>query len=131
MVFMIFELRYCDFIIHRNIKYTLLIRQDFYYGLKLSHHHMQRPNQPLLTHNFQSEFCKALEGEESSGTKFTVDRWRRHNPSEGGGITCVMQDGETFEKAGVNITVMSAPLSKQLQASMRARSVRLGGSFAL
>lgn len=80
-------------------------------------------------HYFQSEFCRALEGEESSGTKFTVDRWRRHNPSEGGGITCVIQDGETFEKAGVNITVMSAPLSKQLQASMRARSVGLGCFF--
>lgn len=71
----------------------------------------------------QSEFCKALEAEEENGMKFTVDRWRRHNPSEGGGITCVIQDGETFEKAGVNITVMSAPLSKPLQASMRARLV--------
>ncbi|XP_037784430.1 oxygen-dependent coproporphyrinogen-III oxidase-like [Penaeus monodon] len=79
----------------------------------------------LLIMRIQSEFCRALEGEESSGTKFTVDRWRRHNPSEGGGITCVIQDGETFEKAGVNITVMSAPLSKQLQASMRARGKEL------
>ncbi|XP_071535893.1 oxygen-dependent coproporphyrinogen-III oxidase [Panulirus ornatus] len=75
----------------------------------------------LLIMRIQAEFCRALEQEEGKQAKFTVDRWRRHNPSEGGGITCVLQDAETFEKAGVNITVMSAPLSKQLQASMRAR----------
>ncbi|XP_045620414.1 oxygen-dependent coproporphyrinogen-III oxidase [Procambarus clarkii] len=79
----------------------------------------------LLIMRIQSEFCHALEQEDGKQTKFTVDRWRRHNPSEGGGITCVLQDSETFEKAGVNITVMSAPLSKQLQASMRARGKEL------
>ena len=52
-----------------------------------------------------------------------MDKWKRHNPNEGGGITCVLQDGRTFEKAGVNITVMNASLSKELQASMRARCV--------
>ena len=69
----------------------------------------------------KTEFCRALEKEEISGAKFIVDKWDRHNPQEGGGISCVLQDGETFEKAGVNITVMRAPLSKKLQASMRAR----------
>ena len=70
---------------------------------------------------FQSEFCRALEKEESSGAKFEIDKWTRRNAEEGGGITCVLQDGKTFEKAGVNITVMRAPLSKKLQASMRSR----------
>ncbi|KAK8732132.1 hypothetical protein OTU49_007200 [Cherax quadricarinatus] len=79
----------------------------------------------LLILRIQSEFCRALEQEDGKQAKFTVDRWRRHNPNEGGGITCVLQDTETFEKAGVNITVMSAPLSKQLQASMRARGKEL------
>lgn len=79
----------------------------------------------LLIMKIQKEFCQALEKEEGNGTKFVIDRWSRHNPTEGGGITCVLQDTETFEKAGVNITVMSAPLSKQLQASMRARGKEL------
>ncbi|XP_076062624.1 oxygen-dependent coproporphyrinogen-III oxidase [Oratosquilla oratoria] len=74
----------------------------------------------LLIMKIQNDFCRALENEEN-GAKFLVDRWSRHNPDEGGGITCVLQDGKTFEKAGVNITVMRAPLSKPLQASMRAR----------
>ncbi|KAK3852904.1 hypothetical protein Pcinc_040523 [Petrolisthes cinctipes] len=78
----------------------------------------------LLILRIQTEFCRELEKEEV-GQKFLVDRWQRHNPKEGGGITCVLQDGATFEKAGVNITVMSAPLSKQLQASMRARGKAL------
>ncbi|MCL4140716.1 UNVERIFIED_CONTAM: hypothetical protein GTU68_004369, partial [Idotea baltica] len=68
-----------------------------------------------------ASFCQSLEAQETSGAKFLVDRWSRANPEEGGGITCVLQDGETFEKAGVNITVMRAPLSKKLQESMRAR----------
>lgn len=84
-----------------------------------------RTKMELMIMRIQSEFCRALEGEEGAGCKFTVDKWRRHNPSEGGGVTCVLQDGKTFEKAGVNITVMSAPLSKELQASMRARGKTL------
>ncbi|MPC49897.1 Oxygen-dependent coproporphyrinogen-III oxidase [Portunus trituberculatus] len=63
----------------------------------------------------------APEREEGPGCKFTVDKWRRHNPSEGNGVTCVMQDGKTFEKTEVNITEMSAHVSQELQASIRAR----------
>ena len=40
---------------------------------------------------------------------------------EGGGISCVMEGGEVLERAGVNVTVMTAPLSPKLQESMRAR----------
>ncbi|KAK7020191.1 hypothetical protein SK128_011537 [Halocaridina rubra] len=77
----------------------------------------------LLIMRIQKEFCEALEQED--GGKFLIDRWSRHDPKEGGGISCVLQDSATFEKAGVNITVMTAPLSKQLQASMRARGKEL------
>ncbi|MPC22412.1 Oxygen-dependent coproporphyrinogen-III oxidase [Portunus trituberculatus] len=87
--------------------------------------HDMRTKMELMIMRIQSEFCRALEVEEGEGCKFTVDKWRRHNPSEGGGVTCVLQDGKTFEKAGVNITVMTAPLSKELQASMRARGKKL------
>ncbi|XP_068207099.1 oxygen-dependent coproporphyrinogen-III oxidase [Palaemon carinicauda] len=79
----------------------------------------------LLIMRIQKEFCQALENEDEGNAKFIVDRWSRHDPKEGGGITCVIQDSKTYEKAGVNITVMTAPLSKQLQASMRARGKEL------
>ena len=33
----------------------------------------------------------------------------------------MMEGGEVLERAGVNVTVMRAPLSHKLQESMRAR----------
>jgi coproporphyrinogen III oxidase len=82
---------------------------------------------PLL---LQAEFCRALEQQEALGSvlvpgdeplKFKVDRWQRKEG--GGGITCVMQDGQVFEKAGVNISVVSGTLPPAAVAQMRARSV--------
>ncbi|KAJ8945705.1 hypothetical protein NQ318_012424 [Aromia moschata] len=58
----------------------------------------------LFIMKIQSDFCKALEKEEGS-TKFIIDRWERKEG--GGGVTCVLQEGKVFEKAGVNISVVS------------------------
>ncbi|XP_050092841.1 oxygen-dependent coproporphyrinogen-III oxidase, mitochondrial isoform X3 [Anopheles aquasalis] len=51
-----------------------------------------------LVMKIQHDFCRALEAEESFGKQFVVDRWERKEG--GGGITCVLQDGDIFEKAG-------------------------------
>jgi len=56
----------------------------------------------LMIMKIQADLCRALEGEENFGKKFLVDRWERKEG--GGGVTCVIQDGDTFEKAGVNIS---------------------------
>ena len=40
-------------------------------------------------------------------------------PEGGGGITCVIQDGMVFEKAGVNISVVHGKLSKAAATQMR------------
>lgn len=53
-----------------------------------------------------------------------MDRWvrsKKEGKLGGGGITCVMQDGVVFEKAGVNISVVNGELSPQAAAQMRAR----------
>lgn len=39
----------------------------------------------------------------------------------GGGITCVMEDGDVFEKAGVNISVVHGVLPPGAVQQMRAR----------
>lgn len=39
----------------------------------------------------------------------------------GGGITCVMEDGDVFEKAGVNISVVHGVLPSGAVQQMRAR----------
>jgi coproporphyrinogen III oxidase len=39
----------------------------------------------------------------------------------GGGVTCVMQDGTVFEKAGVNVSVVRGHLPAAAAQQMRAR----------
>lgn len=73
----------------------------------------------LMIMKVQADFCRALESEENSETKFIVDRWERKEG--GGGITCVMQDGQVMEKAGVNISVVSGTLPSGAVAQMRSR----------
>ncbi|XP_049872754.1 oxygen-dependent coproporphyrinogen-III oxidase isoform X2 [Pectinophora gossypiella] len=77
----------------------------------------------LLIMRIQSEFCKALESEEDKEAKFKVDRWTRK--SGGGGITCVLQDGRVFEKAGVNISVVHGKLPPAAVQQMRSRGKNL------
>ncbi|XP_030035551.2 oxygen-dependent coproporphyrinogen-III oxidase isoform X2 [Manduca sexta] len=77
----------------------------------------------LLILRIQAEFCKALEKEEDQEAKFKVDRWQRKEG--GGGITCVLQDGRVFEKAGVNISVVSGTLPPAAVQQMRSRGKKL------
>lgn len=40
---------------------------------------------------------------------------------EGGGISCVMENGAVFEKAGVNISAITSTLSAEAVKQMRER----------
>ncbi|XP_034829140.1 oxygen-dependent coproporphyrinogen-III oxidase isoform X2 [Maniola hyperantus] len=73
----------------------------------------------MLIMRIQAEFCRALEKEEDAESKFKVDRWIRKEG--GGGITCVLQDGRVFEKAGVNISVVSGKLPPAAVQQMKSR----------
>lgn len=66
----------------------------------------------------QKEICDALE-EQEVDVKFKVDRWERK--TGGGGITCILEDGEVFERAGVNISVVHGTLPAKTAQQMRAR----------
>ncbi|XP_058821702.1 oxygen-dependent coproporphyrinogen-III oxidase [Topomyia yanbarensis] len=77
----------------------------------------------LLIMKIQADFCRALENEENFGKKFTVDRWERQEG--GGGITCVLQDGDVFEKAGVNVSVVHGMLPKGAIQQMKSRGKEL------
>ncbi|KAH0542623.1 hypothetical protein FGG08_003031 [Glutinoglossum americanum] len=63
----------------------------------------------------QQRIVRALE--EVDGTRFRTDTWTRSNG--GGGISCVLQDGNVFEKAGVNISVVYGSLPRPAIAKMR------------
>lgn len=66
----------------------------------------------------QKEICDALQDIEGD-IKFKVDRWDR--AKGGGGITCILEDGEVFERAGVNISVVHGTLPAKTAQQMRAR----------
>lgn len=55
--------------------------------------------------------------EKLDGSRFKVDAWDR--PNGGGGITCVLQEGKVFEKAGVNTSVVYGTLPRAAIAQMR------------
>lgn len=50
---------------------------------------------------------------------FKVDRWLR--AEGGGGVSCVIQDSNVFEKAGVNVSAVNGQLSEQSAQQMRSR----------
>ncbi|KAH8329116.1 hypothetical protein KR074_003937 [Drosophila pseudoananassae] len=88
-----------------------------------------RHRMELLILEIQAEFCRALEAEENCGQRFAVDRWKR--AEGGGGITCVLQDGDVFEKAGVNISVVTGWLPPAAVEQMRARGKKLNSDKKL
>jgi len=73
----------------------------------------------LLVMETQASVCRAIEALED-GAKFQVDAWQKDN-NTGGGVTCVMQDGKVFEKAGVNVSVVYGNLSEGAEKQMRSR----------
>ncbi|KAF2746767.1 coproporphyrinogen III oxidase [Sporormia fimetaria CBS 119925] len=72
-----------------------------------------RMEQFIKTH--QKQIVAALE--KVDGQPFTIDTWTR--PEGGGGITCVLQDGNVFEKAGVNTSVVYGKLPRAAIQKMR------------
>ena len=88
-----------------------------------SNKNSMRVRMEMMIMKIQRDFCLALENEENPKYKFQVDRFIR--AEGGGGITCVLQDGHTFEKAGVNISVFHGKLPPAAVAEMNARGKKL------
>lgn len=55
--------------------------------------------------------------EQVDGKRFQRDTWER--PNGGGGLSCVLQEGNVFEKAGVNISVVYGTLPRGAIDKMR------------
>ncbi len=62
--------------------------------------------------NLQDQICKGLE-DIDGGTKFREDIWER--PEGGGGRTRVIENGNVFEKGGVNISAVHGKLPDTMQ----------------
>jgi coproporphyrinogen III oxidase len=72
----------------------------------------------IMVRNVQESICEAVE--RIDGCRFRQDSWSR--TQGGGGLSCVLQDGHVFEKAGVNVSTVMGTLSSEAM-----RSLRLGG----
>lgn len=56
--------------------------------------------------SLQSKICFSLEREDGKA-KFKTDEWQRHPDKKGGGgKTCIISNGNVFEKGGVNTSVV-------------------------
>ncbi|ODQ63423.1 Coproporphyrinogen oxidase [Nadsonia fulvescens var. elongata DSM 6958] len=66
----------------------------------------------------QQVIATNLEKLEPNGKKFQYDEWKR-GETGGGGVSAVLQNGDTFEKAGVNISVVHGELPPAAIEKMR------------
>ncbi len=78
--------------------------------------------------SLQMRICSALEGFETSA-RFVTDAWQRD--AGGGGVTKVLSDGEVFEKAGVNFSMVSGatlpPSATAARPELAGRAFRAMG----
>ncbi|CAL8082659.1 unnamed protein product [Calicophoron daubneyi] len=77
-----------------------------------------RAKMEALCLQLQGKLCREMEKMDGRA-KFRVDRWERK--AGGGGVSCVMEDGAVFEKAGVNISAISGVIGPAAVKSMRER----------
>ncbi|KIX06538.1 uncharacterized protein Z518_04514 [Rhinocladiella mackenziei CBS 650.93] len=83
---------------------------------KITRKSPMRLRMEALIREHQNRIVFALE--DVDGKKFRRDEWSR--PNGGGGISCVLQDGNVFEKAGVNISIVYGELPRSAIEKMRA-----------
>jgi len=76
-----------------------------------------RQRMEQMVREMQAEICAAIE--ELDGSHFRQDIWTR--AEGGGGDTRVLQDGNLFEKAGVNVAVISGRMSSEAARSAQGR----------
>ncbi|KAH6688394.1 coproporphyrinogen III oxidase [Plectosphaerella plurivora] len=66
----------------------------------------------------EQQLAIVAELERVDGKRFRRDEWQR--AEGGGGITCVLQDGNVFEKAGLGVSVVYGTLPRPAIEKMRA-----------
>src|SRR5262245_46152391 len=65
----------------------------------------------------QESICKALEQADGKGL-FSEDTWQRAEGKGGGGLTRVIQNGNVFEKGGVNTSVVYGEVSDKMRTQL-------------
>ena len=71
-----------------------------------------------LIYHLQNNICKKLE-EVDGKAKFIEDKWQRAEGKGGGGLTRVIQNGNVFEKGGVNTSVVHGKLTNKIRTQFQ------------
>lgn len=101
---------------HRMELFILNVQKNVFESLKQIEEEELRNTQATTT-----ESDKWLESAQSQTVDkmISIDRWVRDEG--GGGITCIIQNGRVFEKAGVNISVVHGMLPPAAIQQMKSR----------
>lgn len=83
---------------------------------KITRKSPMRLRMEALIQEHQNRIVFALEN--IDGNQFRRDQWNRSHG--GGGVSCVLQDGNVFDKAGVNTSVVYGELPRAAIEKMRA-----------
>ena len=68
-------------------------------------------------HQLQTNICAAIEQLDGSAC-FTEDAWQRLDGKGGGGLTKVIQNGNVFEKGGVNTSVVYGQVTEAMRSQL-------------
>eukprot|EP00002_Diphylleia_rotans_P000872 TRINITY_DN1046_c0_g3_i1.p1 TRINITY_DN1046_c0_g3~~TRINITY_DN1046_c0_g3_i1.p1 ORF type:complete len:432 (+),score=88.67 TRINITY_DN1046_c0_g3_i1:44-1339(+) len=86
-----------------------------------------RERMTRMVRDTQAAITQAIS--EIDGTPFREDEWQR--PGGGGGWSRVLQDGNVFEKAGVNVSVVYGTMAPAAVREMNSRGKNLDASGPL
>lgn len=102
-------------------KPTTLVRED-----EKSGEQTMRQRFEEMIRKAQDSICEEVE--RLDGSRFHEDVWVRENG--GGGISRVLQDGNVFEKAGVNVSVVYGTMPPEAVKAASARGVTRDVGYA-
>ena len=74
-------------------------------------------------YHLQDKICKAIEDVDGKAL-FTEDAWERCDGKGGGGLTKVIQNGNVFEKGGVNTSVVFGHVSDKMRDQLNIDGVK-------
>ncbi len=71
----------------------------------------------VYIHGLQEQICQALEAVDGIA-KFREEAWQRQEGKGGGGRTRIIQDGNVFEKGGVNTSVVYGEVTDKMRQGL-------------
>ena len=66
----------------------------------------------------QIQICKEFELLEKNNYRFSKRNWNKKRKNEGGGISCLLTNGQIFDKVGVNKSTVSGTFPKKFRSNI-------------